>query len=159
MKKVKTLTPKQELCLERYFKNGRLKKEAYCFAYNTENMSKETLAVEICRFFKNPKITLRIKEYNEELKQDLTSKINYTKIDSFHALCTAQDEALNKKKIVKGKWGCTRVENDPDISAFNKAEELKLKLAGHLTDKLQVEGGFDLFGEQLEKKVAGLNGG
>lgn len=154
--KYKTLTQKQNICLERYFRNGRLKREAYCLAYNTENMSKETLAVEVCKFFKNPNITLRIKEYDEELRQDLTSKINYAKIDSFNALCTAQEEALAKKKVVKGRWGCTRTENDPDISAFNKAEELKIKLVGLINDNKPLEVGINLFGAQLEQKAAGL---
>lgn len=68
------LTPKQELFAQTYIKTGNAS-EAYRTAYNVKTKSDGTINVEANKLKDHPKISLRIKE----LQEDLASSHNITK--------------------------------------------------------------------------------
>lgn len=72
-----------------------------------------------------------IKDYICNIKRPVEQKIQqefeYSVIECYKNLCKAQDLALKKQKYYVAT-GETR--NEPDLTNFLKAEELKAKLAG-----------------------------
>lgn len=62
------LTPKQEKFCQEYVKTGN-KSEAYRTAYNAENMGEETINVKACQISKEDKISIRIKELQNQAKK------------------------------------------------------------------------------------------
>lgn len=60
------LTKKQEMFAQNII-NGMSKIDAYKGAYSTQKMSDNAISVEASKLFKNPKVSLRIKELREKL--------------------------------------------------------------------------------------------
>lgn len=60
------LTPKQEKFVRNLIQ-GMSQREAYKNSYDAENMSDESIDVEACRLFKEPKISLRYEELQAKL--------------------------------------------------------------------------------------------
>ena len=67
------LTPKQEKFCQEMAKLGN-QYQAYCNAFSTEGMSRNSIDVEASKLMDNPKITLRLKELAEETKSENTAE-------------------------------------------------------------------------------------
>lgn len=63
------LTPKQETFCQEYIKCGNAS-QAYRKAYDCENMKPETINVKACELLKDGNITVRVKELDEQKKND-----------------------------------------------------------------------------------------
>ncbi len=125
------LQTKQQNFVMHYVANGMNKpSEAYLFAYNCENMSKEAVAVEAQKLLKNPKVALWINHAKENFQKTVKDELNYSLIDCFREIDDMKEKALN----------CSDKYNNPNVSAALKAVELKGKLAGHFVEKHQVTG-------------------
>ena len=108
----------------RYYVNGHNASEAYRYAYNSENMSDETINVEASRVLKNPKLSPWIERAENNIQQVFEDEIKYSAKDCFDELTEVQSRARNDK----GNY-------NQEI----KAIELKGKLAGHFVDKHEVK--------------------
>ncbi len=118
------LTDKQEQACQSYIELNGNRKEAYKTAYNAKNMSDETIYVEACRLFKNPKIALRIIELqaHHRMRHDVT-------IDSITTeLNQAKDLAQEEKQP----------------AAMTAAIMAKAKIHGLITDKKQYSENIDV---------------
>ena len=91
------LTPKQE----EYCKNRALKKmtqkDAYKNAYNATNMTDNAVYVEACRLEGSPKVSLRIKELEDEQTADILKENKWTRDNAYTELTWLISEA--KKEI------------------------------------------------------------
>lgn len=125
MNKLPKLTDKENRCLIRYLTNGKIKSEAYRFAYNCSKMSDNAVSVEASRFFNNPKITLWIETLEENQQQALQDELNYKAKEHFDELNEMKQIALD----------CHDKYHNPNINAALKAVELKGKMAGFYKDK------------------------
>lgn len=114
----KKLTPKQEKFCQEIAK-GVNPSQAYINAYNPVNFSKKEISVEAQKSLKNPKISLAIQEKQLKNQQELV----YTARDSFNSLLYAQQMAEEQK----------------NVQAWLKAEELKGKLLGLYTERIKAE--------------------
>lgn len=125
------LQTKQQNFVMHYVANGMDKpSEAYLFAYDCENMSKEAIAVEAQKLLKNPKVTLWVNYAKENFQKTATDELKYSLIDCFNEI----DDM--KKKALK----CSDKYDNPNVGVALKAVELKGKLAGHFVEKHQVTG-------------------
>lgn len=62
------LTIKEESFCQAYLKKGN-KSEAYRLSYSTKNMKPESIHVEAQKIYKRPKVTLRIKQLQDEIAE------------------------------------------------------------------------------------------
>lgn len=120
------LSDKQDACLKRYLANGFKKSEAYRYAHNCERMNTATIYVEASKFFKNPKITLWLKYYQQNTEKAVQEQLNYTAIDYFNDCEELKLIALE----------CRDKQGNPNVSAAIKADENKAKVAGLLKDQI-----------------------
>ena len=104
----------------RYLTNNKNKSEAYRYAYNCKNMSDNSINVEASRFFKNPKITPWLNQFQTNQQQTIQEQLNYDALKHFEELNEMKEVAMN----------CTDKYHNPNVSAAIKAVELKGKLAG-----------------------------
>ena len=119
------LTEKENKCLLNYFANGRKKTQAYRDSYDCSNMSDNSIYVEASRFFSNPKISLWLDYYHNNIAENIKDKLNYDELKHFEELDTMKEIALS----------CKDKEKNPNVSVALKAVELKGKLAGLYSDK------------------------
>jgi phage terminase small subunit len=115
----KKLTLKQEKFCQEYIANGGNGTGAYRVAYDCRKMKEETVNNNAYKLLKNNEITTRL----QELQKPLIEKFNYTIEDSFRKLIEIQNIALNSER--------------PDLTNAIKSEELKGKLLGLYTDKVE----------------------
>ena len=120
------LTQKQQQFILRYTINGGNGTDAYRFAYDCAGSQEATINTEVSKLLKNPKISLWLKQAEENKQQVFKNEIKYSAKDCFDELTEIQSRA----KKDKGNY-----------SQEIKAVELKGKLAGHFVDKHQVTGG------------------
>lgn len=120
------LTTKQQNFILRYLINGNNATEAYRSAYDCSASSNETVAVEANKLLKNPKVSLWLKQAENNVQQVFKDEIKYSAKDCFDELSDVQSRA-------KKSANCYQHEI--------KAIELKGKLAGHFIEKHQVTGG------------------
>lgn len=121
------LQTKQQNFVSRYVANGlEGPSDAYSFAYDCKNMSKEAIAVEAQKLLKNPKIALWIDYAKKNMQKVAVDELNYSIKDCFDELADVQRRAK---------------EGNGNFTQEIKAIELKGKLAGHFVDKHQVTGG------------------
>jgi phage terminase small subunit len=112
------LTVKQEAAAQAYIENGGNKSEAYRESYDAENMADETIWVEACNLFKNPKVAIRVLELQEALRE----RHNVT-VDT---LTRELDEAKDLAKT------------EAQPAAMTGAIMGKAKLHGLITDKKDI---------------------
>jgi len=72
----KPLTIKQEKFAQGLFA-GLSQREAYIEAYDTKKMSNGAIDVEACKLSANPKVALRVKELQDELKERNMISVEY----------------------------------------------------------------------------------
>lgn len=117
------LTLLQNAFCKEYVLNGENGTEAYRVAYNT-SANTATCCVEASRLLKNPKITLWIKYYKQTIKQHIEQEIKYSVDDAFRECDELKTIALESKD----QYG------RPNVSAANKAVEMKIRLKGLMKD-------------------------
>lgn len=120
------LTDKQQQFVMHYSINGNNASEAYRSAYDCSKMSTESINVEASKMLKNPKVALWLEKAKSNVQEVFKDELKYSVKDCFDEL----DEIRERAKKDKGYY-----------TQELKAVELKGKLAGHFTDKLQVSGG------------------
>lgn len=130
----KRLTAKQQKFVNEICK-GVNPSQAYIFAYNPKNSSKETIAVEASRLLKSPKISPIIDENYKKLQE----KFSYSREESFRKIQEIQQKAFEYKQEAVTKDGAVVVLNNPDLRTALKAEELKGKLVNLYSDGKNVE--------------------
>lgn len=116
------LTVKQDAFAEA-LAEGATNAEAYRAAYNTDGMAQTTIWQEGCKLAQHPKVAGRV----EELLRAKQAK---------HSLLTAKAE----DRIWKQVWGVLEADATPAAVKVSAAA-LAAKLAGMVTDKVQIEAG------------------
>tara|TARA_B100000768_G_C11099547_1_gene298479 strand:+ start:71 stop:508 length:438 start_codon:yes stop_codon:yes gene_type:complete len=112
------LTPKQEAFAMAYVESGNASK-AYKAAYDVnENTNNNSISVEASKLKNSPKITLRILEMQEDMRERLEVTIDGLTKELEYARVTAQENG--------------------QASAMVSATMGKAKLHGVLTDKAQI---------------------
>lgn len=119
------LTLKQEKFVQEYLSNGGNATQAYEVAYPGTKMTKKQIGIEAFKMLQNPKISLVLKNYQEEVKETVL----YTAEQSFKKL----DEILSLALCPDGEDGRL------NLQAALKAEELKGRLLGLYTEKLETK--------------------
>lgn len=119
------ISAKQNKFLQEYIKNGNNATEAYRVAYNSLGKT-VTCCIEASRLLKNPKLSLWLEYYNKKIKEEVKQELKYSALQAFQEFDDMKIIALEKKD----KSGLS----DPNVSAANKAIEMKCKLAGLLKD-------------------------
>lgn len=132
------LTAKQEAFVNRYFENGKNGIEAYIFAYDADSMNRRSIYKEVYKLLKHPKITPHLNFRQKQINAAISEKINYGVIEAFNALLTAQQMAFDEKKHIRTSYSVKEIAA-PNVAAFIKAEELKCKLLGLMSDKEVVQ--------------------
>lgn len=117
------ISKQQNDFVREYILNGCNATEAYRVAYKSQGKT-ITCCVEGSKLLKNPKITLWIKHFKEFQKELIEKNIEYSVEDAFREFDELKIIALEST----GKDG------KPNISAANKAVEMKCKLKGLLKD-------------------------
>lgn len=131
---VNKLTPKQETFCQQFIKCGNAS-EAYKRAYDCKNMKPETINVKACELLKNGNITVRVKELDEQKKND--------------AIADAQEIQETLTKLLRGQ----EVEQVPMMSDTGlvmaekivtpkdriKAGETLAKMRGYFDLKIKIE--------------------
>ncbi len=126
MNELPKLTSKQQQFVLHYSINGNNASDAYRSAYDCDNMSNESVNVEASKLLNHPKVSLWIKQAENNVNEVFNDEIKYSAKDCFDELSEIQARA----KKDKGNY-----------SQEIKAVELKGKLAGHFVDKHQVSAG------------------
>lgn len=143
------LTEKQNQFIKEYILNGLNATEAYRTAYQSDATT-ATCCVEASRLLKNPKITPWIAHYRKNMQEHIEQEINYTIDDAFKEFDEMKIIALESKDK----------DGRPNVSAANKAIEMKCKLKGLMKDDAQVNnsvvvqmGEVEIDGESFELKI------
>jgi hypothetical protein len=116
------LTVKQEAFAEA-LANGATNAEAYRGAYNADGMAAAVVHTEACKLAQHPKVAMRVEEL-------LRAKQAQKQLVSARA----------EDRIWKQVWGVLEADNTPAAVKVSAAA-LAAKLAGMVTDKVQVEAG------------------
>ena len=117
------LTLKQEKFVQEYLSNHGNATQAYEVAYPGTKMTKKQIGIEAFKMLQNPKISLVLKNYQEEVKETVL----YTAEKSFNKL----NELLALALCPEGESG--RI----NLQAALKAEELKGKLTHLYVDRVE----------------------
>jgi phage terminase small subunit len=115
----KKLTLKQEKFCQEYIINGGNGTGAYRVAYDCSKMKENTINNNAHLLLNRSEITARL----QELQKPLIEKFNYTVQESLKKLIEIQNIALNNER--------------PDLTNAIRTEELKGKLLGLYTDKIE----------------------
>lgn len=114
----KKLTPKEQIFCNQIVK-GVNPSQAYINAYKPTNQNKNTIATQAQKILRKPHIVPIIEQGRKEIQQEIV----YTAKDSFNSLLYAQQMAEEQK----------------NVQAWLKAEELKGKLLGLYTERIKAE--------------------
>ena len=143
------LTTQQNLFVRYYEIENMSGTEAYRMAYNT-TASTRTCCIEASRLLKNPNITLWLDFIRKTKQEHIQSEIKYSIDDAFKEFDDLKMIALES----------TDQYGRPNISAANKAVELKCKLKGLMSDEAAVNnsvvvqmGDVEVNGEALEFNI------
>ena len=112
------LTPKQEVFAMAYVESGNASKAYKAAYYVNENTNNNSISVEASKLKNSPKITLRILEMQEDMRERLEVTIDGLTKELEYARVTAQENG--------------------QASAMVSATMGKAKLHGLLTDKAQI---------------------
>jgi len=112
------LTPKQEAFAMAYVESGNASKAYKAAYYVNENTNNNSISVEASKLKNSPKITLRILEMQEDMRERLEVTIDGLTKELEYARVTAQENG--------------------QASAMVSATMGKAKLHGVLTDKAQI---------------------
>jgi phage terminase small subunit len=123
MNNLPELSIKQNNFCKEYILNGFNATEAYRTAYKSLG-STATCCVEGSRLLKNPKISLWIEHYKKTMSEHIEKEIIYSIDDAFKECDELKIIALESKD----QYG------RPNVSAANKAVEMKMKLKGLMKD-------------------------
>lgn len=144
------LTEKQNEFVKEYFINGLNATEAYRTVYGNEHSKIATCSVEGSRLLKNPKVALWIEHYKQNMREHIENEIKYSADDAFKECEELKMIALQSVD----QYG------RPNVSAANKAVEMKIKLKGlmkddaPLTNSIVFEmGKVEIDGETLELNI------
>ena len=121
------LTLKQEKFVQEYLSNGGNATKAYKTAYDAENMSSKTINENASRMLANGKIKARLNDYQEKAQETVL----YTAEKSFNKL----NEILRLALCPDGEDGRL------NLQAALKAEELKGRLVGLYTERIEAKVG------------------
>lgn len=124
---LKKLTAKEKDCLLNYVLNkdkGCSKTDAYKSAYNTENMSDASVAVEASRFFNKPKIKEYLEQIENNQQKAIENELNYRAIDAMNEYNSLQEKCMQSNKTYNVAKGCI---------------DSKCKLAGLFADENKTE--------------------
>lgn len=126
MNELPKLTSKQQQFVLHYSINGNNASDAYRSAYDCSNMSNESVNVEASKLLNHHKVSLWIKQAENNVNQVFNDEIKYSAKDCFDELAELQSRCRKSSKTYNVEKSCI---------------ELKGKLAGHFVDKHQVSGG------------------
>lgn len=84
------------------------------------------------RLLQKDYIKQKIDDILKPIAEKIEEQFNYTALESFKNLCKAQEIALAQTQYYPAT---KEVRAKPDLTAFLKAEELKMKLAGLFEEK------------------------
>ena len=135
-----SLTPKQEK-FSRLVAEGNTQADAYRGSYSASNMSNEAIWVESSRLMDDPTVALRI----ESIKAESLQHVKYGIEEHYKELDLGARLAL----IPTGEHG--RI----DLNAYTKAVELKGKLKGLYTSKVEHTGSMKqiIVASQADKEI------
>lgn len=143
------LTDKQNNFVKEYFLNGLNATEAYRTAYKS-SANTATCCVEASRLLKNPKISPWIRYFENIKSKHIEDEIKYSIDDAFKEFDEMKIIALESRDK----------DGRPNVSAANKAIEMKCKLKGLMKDDAQVNnsvvvqmGEVEVDGESFELKI------
>lgn len=94
--------------------------------------SEKTAPQIASRLLKKVNVKQKIDELLTPIAEKIADEFNYTALESFKNLCKAQEIALAQTQYYPAT---KEVRAKPDLTAFLKAEELKMKLAGLFEEK------------------------
>lgn len=135
----KRLTPKQETFCQEYIKCGNAS-EAYRKAYNTKNMKAETVNVKASELLKDGKITVRVRELDEQKRND-----NIADAQEIQETLTkllrgeAKEECVAVESIGDYQSRATIIEKQITPKDRIKAGETLAKMRGYFDLKLKIE--------------------
>lgn len=140
------LNQKQKKFVDEYIKTGNATQSAIKAGYS------EKTAYSIGqRLLKNVEIVKALETKQEKLQE----KFEYSIEKSFRNFEKAQEIALAKKRLLLGRSDDENSKSleieDPDITNFIKAEELKGRLFGFYTERKEVTETTETFEERLKK--------
>ena len=117
------LTLKQEKFVQEYLSNHGNATQAYEVAYPGTKMTKKQIGIEAFKMLQNPKISLVLKNYQEEVKETVlyTAEKSFNKLNELLALALCPDGENGRM----------------NLQAALKAEELKGKLTGLYTERVE----------------------
>lgn len=145
------ITKQMKKFIDHLYKYGN-KSEAYRFAYNTENMMRETVWSEASKLSKDPKVTPWLQWIEQNQTEVIKEEIKYEKRQ---AMSEADEFILMalENKDADGNEG------KPNLPIVYRFFELKNRLAGNLNDKLTLETGdkFNLFASRVGAKAQMLD--
>lgn len=128
-----SLTSKQEkFCIE-YVRTGN-KSEAYRLAYDAEGMSSETINVKACELYSNGKVSVRVKELEEEIRIKSIYTIEQSLKDDAElvdAYTNAYKTLANPESSEKEKESASRLIRHISTSAYNGAKDRMAKMQGY----------------------------
>ena len=121
------LTLKQEKFVQEYLSNGGNATQAYEVAYPGTKMTKKQIGIEAFKMLQNPKISLVLKNYQEEVKETVlyTAEKSFNKLNELLALALCPDGENGRM----------------NLQAALKAEELKGRLVGLYTERVEAKVG------------------
>ena len=121
------LTLKQEKFVQEYLSNHGNATQAYEVAYPGTKMTKKQIGIEAFKMLQNPKISLVLKNYQEEVKETVlyTAEKSFNKLNELLALALCPDGENGRM----------------NLQAALKAEELKGRLVGLYTEHVEAKVG------------------
>ena len=121
------LTLKQEKFVQEYLSNGGNATQAYEVAYPGTKMTKKQIGIEAFKKLQNPKISLVLKNYQEEVKETVlyTAEKSFNKLNELLALALCPDGENGRM----------------NLQAALKAEELNGRLVGLYTERIEAKVG------------------
>ena len=126
------LTAKQEKFVRNLIQ-GMSQREAYKNSYDAENMADESIDVEACKLFKDPKIAQRYKELQDKLN-NATIMTAQERLEYLTGIIqnTEQEHGIS---IEDGQ--ITEFERPADLNTKLKAIDIMNKMQGEYTTKIE----------------------
>ena len=121
------LTLKQEKFVQEYLSNHGNATQAYEVAYPGTKMTKKQIGIEAFKMLQNPKISLVLANYKQEVKETVlyTTEKSFNKLNELLALALCPDGENGRM----------------NLQAALKAEELKGRLVGLYTERIEAKVG------------------
>jgi phage terminase small subunit len=137
------LTIKREKFVQGLFA-GKSQREAYKEAFDCSKMSDKTIDEAACRLFKDSKVSARLEELQNELKERNMVSVEWV----LNNLKTVAERCMQAEPLVDREGNI--VEYTFQAPGANKALELIGKHLGMFTEKLEVNGSMVIFKGESE---------